>query len=80
MIASNIAVKPKVIEELFEIEEINESFCTKSADQYGKQWFSYRTGKATEINKNDELIKWQTEDISDNLVYDLMKHYKVSFD
>jgi len=80
LVASNIAVKPKVLEELFDIEEINESFCVRSGDGYRKQWFSYRTGKAIEINKGDEFIKWQTEDISETWVIDLMKQFKVNLD
>jgi len=55
----------KSIRRLFDIEEINESFCVRSGDGYHKQWFSYRTGKAIQINKSDKYIKRQTEEISE---------------
>jgi len=77
-VASNIAIKPKVLENSFEIKEINESFCIRS--ELGKQWGSYRTAKAININPKNDLIEWQTETIYDSSVCDLLNHYKVTFE
>lgn len=74
-VASNIAVKPKVLDNLFNLVEINESFCSYS--DANKRWLSYRTGKAINIDRNGENIKWQTETIYDETINILMKEFNV---
>jgi len=78
--AACIVMKNNVLDDKFDLIEITESFCFKSADEFGNGWLTQRTGKAVKIDPKEDLITWENEDIADKRMYPLMKDFDVSFD
>ena len=60
-IASNIALKPEVLEDKFELIEVTESMCTSSPPEKTTGWFSKRTGKGINVSLSSKEIQWQDE-------------------
>jgi hypothetical protein len=77
LISSNVAIKPNVLEDIFDIKEITEQVCSFSDNNLNNKFLTYRTAKAVEINKDDESIKWENVDLKDEAILNLIKEYKV---
>lgn len=60
-IASNIALKPQVLESKFELIEVTESICTSSPPDKATGWFSKRTGIGLNTSLSSKDIQWQDE-------------------
>lgn len=79
LISSNIAIKPNVLDNIFEIKGITEQICTYSDEKFQNKFLTHRTACAIDINIIEEFIKWNSISINDKAIINLLEEYKVDF-
>ena len=77
LISSNIAIKPEILESLFDITEVTEKICTFSDDDFNKKILTYRTANAIDIQNCYGDITWANTSVSELSVLKLIDDYKV---
>ncbi|AEA43058.1 hypothetical protein [Fluviicola taffensis] len=79
--AMNIAIKPGVVDELFDMIEASESIVFSDPASGKGGWFSFGTAKCTSYDKDSLKLEWQQSQIpKDHAINEIIKSYDIKFD
>lgn len=79
--AMNIAIKPEVVDELFDMIEASEGIVFNDPSNGKGGWFSFGTAKCTTYDKESLKLEWQQSQIpNDHPIKEVIKSYDIKFD
>jgi len=75
----NIAIKPEVVDELFDLIEVNEDIVTIDPSNLSGGWFVFNTGTCNNFNNESLKLNWTNMPIpEDSGIHELIEKYNIN--